>query len=148
MARTYRQPWIAGTFIQQPGYTASSLCGLNVSSNMTGRAFIQPSGSPVNSITGLDVASNATIRRLTGSAEWRGIATISSGTTIASVSAAAATSGAAIVTNPIQFTLDQSSASFCMITMARSVRAGAFEIVTAGSVAPPDNMPVAWHIVR
>ena len=122
MARRFDQPWIAGTFIQQAGRGVSSLAGLSV-------------------------ASVATVRRFAGSNEFRGIATINSGTTIASVSAAAAASGSVIWTNPIQFTLDASSANFCMVTMARSVRAGAFEITTAGSVAPAANMPVAWAII-
>lgn len=83
-----------------------------------------------------------------GSNPWTGIATISSGTTVASVAASIVRSGSIVLTNPIQFTLAQNSASFAMVTMARSVRAGAFEIVTAGSVAPPADMPVAYQIVR
>src|SRR5690554_2256364 len=83
-----------------------------------------------------------------GGANLAGIATIASSTTVASVAAAGVNSGDVIITNPIQFTLVQNSANFCMVTMAVSVRADAFEIVTAGSVAPAASMPVAWWVVQ
>lgn len=99
--------------------------------------------------TGTDVSTlgNIAVAGITGDSTVRGIATINSGTTIASVAAAGVASGNVILTAPIQFTLDASSANFCMVTVARSVRAGAFEIVTAGSVAPAANMPVGWFVI-
>lgn len=85
---------------------------------------------------------------MVGGANVAGISTITSGTTVVSVSAPGVNSGDVIGTFPIQFTLVQNSANFCMVTVARSVRADAFEIVTAGSVAPAADMNVGWMIIQ
>ena len=85
--------------------------------------------------------------QLIGSTAWRGIATVNSGTTVASVAATAAQSGAVIALSQYMFATAQNSGQSIVLNV-QSVRAGAFEIVCAGSIAPAANMNVAWSIVR
>lgn len=142
MARQYRERWIAGTFLQQTGTNApSSVTGLNASSQ-----------SNLRDLTLLNVASLANLQAnsLTGAAGYRGIATINSGTSVVSVTATAAVSGAVIQTTIYMYSTVQNSVGLGQtpILAVQSVRAGAFEIVTVGSNAPTANMPVAWFIIR
>lgn len=72
---------------------------------------------------------------------------MNSGTTVVSVAATAAQSGAVILTQIMQYVGDVSSqAGFS--TAVQSPRAGAFEIVAVGSRAPVDNAPIAWFVLR
>ena len=88
-----------------------------------------------------------TVSSLTGAAGYRGLVTMNSGTTIASVSATAAISGAVILTQILQYVGDvNSQAGFS--TAVQSVRTGAFEIVAVGSRAPLGDAPIAWFIIR
>lgn len=92
-----------------------------------------------------------TTKKLVSTTDWSGIATINSGTTVASVAAAQAVSGAVIFTQPIMYgnaTVADSFGAARLETTAISVGAGAFVIVTAGSQAPTANMPVGWMIVN
>ena len=125
--RKFQGPWVAGTFRQISGRGVSSLTGLNVSSAAT--------------FAGL------TINSLTGAAGWRGIATISSGTTIASVAATAAVSGAVILLTAYQGVNMVSSGQNISLGV-ESVSAGAFQIRACGSIAPTNSLPVVWLVVR
>lgn len=126
--RKFREEWIAGAFVQIPGGPVSSLTGLTVAS--------------------LATLANLTANSLTGAAGWRGIATINSGTNVASVAATAAVSGAVILATPIQGANMVSSGQEFVIGVS-SVRAGAFELVICGSFAGPSaNLPVAWAVIR
>ena len=107
-------------------------------SNRKGAGFTQ-----VNSFVGTNISSY-----VAGDSAWRGIATVASGTTVATVAAAAVRSGDAIYLTPYNFSLAPNSANFCLVLTAQSVTAGQFLIQTAGSVAPPQAMPVAWHVLR
>ena len=139
MARQFRERWIAGAYIQQTGTNApSSLTGLNTSSQQSARDV-----QVTNNASLAHIQANS----LTGGAGYRGIATVNSGTTVASVAATAAISGAVIQTTIIQYASGVSSQAM-VNTYVESVRAGAFEIRTVGSVAPVGNMPVAWFIIR
>ena len=103
------------------------------------RLIIGPAG--VGSMAALTVSS------LTGAAGYRGLVTMNSGTTIASVSATAAISGAVILTQILQYVGDvNSQAGFS--TAVQSVRTGAFEIVAVGSRAPLGDAPIAWFVIR
>ena len=114
--RIFRQEWIAG-------------------------AFVQPLTGPVDSFTATNVAS-----RIIGAGTWRGISTILSGTSIVSVAATAARSGATILTTIYQYASIQSSQAI-VVTGVRSVRAGAFEIVTLRSNPPVRDCPLARGII-
>ena len=97
-----------------------------------------------------------TVGNIFGTSRNAGIATISSGTTVASVAAAGVKSGSVIMTTPYMYgSVRTGIASGASVTTApaliqtqvMSVRAGAFEIVTVGSLAPNAAMPVAWTIM-
>lgn len=106
-------------------------------------AYQQRIGTSASSFTGVNVSSE-----LAGNANIRGIATINSGTTVASVSAIGVASGDVIVALPYQYpdatTTVASGAQFFIGLVATSVRADAFEIRAINSRAPISNMPVAW----
>lgn len=105
-------------------------------------AYNQRIGTVASSFTGLSVSSN-----FAGHAQIRGIATINSGTTVVSIAAVGVVSGNAILTAIIQYASVQTlpgTIGMIPVTCARSVRTGAFEIVTVGSYAPLGDMPVAW----
>jgi len=114
----FKSPWVAPSFIQVPGGGASSLAGLNVSSYVTGNS------------------------------NWRGLATVSSGTNIASVSAAAVRSGDVIQVTPYMYASGVTSGANLHNPIVASVRTGAFVIYMAGSVCPSADMPVAWSVIR
>ena len=140
--RQFREKWVAGAFLQQTGTNApSSYTGLNASSQ-----------SNLRDLTLLNVASLASLTpsSLTGAAGYRGIATMNSGTSVVSVTATAAISGAVIQTTIYMYSTVQNSVGLGQtpILAVQSVRAGAFEIVTVGSNAPTANMPVAWFVIR
>ena len=100
-------------------------------------------GGGVSSFGAVSVSSGVSFN-----ANVRGIVTMNSGTTVVSVSATGVVSGDVIIASPIQYSSVQNSQAVgAMITVAQSVRAGAFEIVTAGSQAPVANMPVGWFRV-
>lgn len=82
-----------------------------------------------------------------GTAALRGLATMNSGTTVVSVSAPAVRSGDVILTQMYMFATAQNSGQ-SIVTNVQSVRAGAFEIVSAGSLAPAANMNLAWFTLR
>jgi len=106
-------------------------------------AYQQRAGTVASSFTGLNVSSI-----FTGNAGIRGIATINSGTTVASVAATGVVSGDVIVALPYMYpdatTTVASAAQFFAGLVVTSVRAGAFEIRAIFSRAPISNMPVAW----
>lgn len=91
-----------------------------------------------------------TTKKFVSTTDWSGVATINSGTTVVSVAAAQAQSGAVIITNAYQYPNATTADSFHgrWITVPISVANGSFLIVTAGSLAPTANMPVAWMIVN
>ena len=107
----------------------------------------QPIGTGVNSLEGLNVSSGLTVQQLSGGSGFRGIAIINSGTTVATVSATHALSGAVILAQIYQYVNAQGSLSPSNVAVA-SVQAGQFLLQTVGSVAPTANMPVAWQIVN
>lgn len=129
--RKFHQIWHAGGFNQIIGRGPSSFTGINVSSAST--------------------FADLTVNSITGAAGWRGIATMNSGTTIASVAATAARSGAVIMTQIMQYTGDRTAPGTwgqIPLLAVQSVRAGAFEIVAVASYAPLANMPIAWMVIR
>ena len=94
--------------------------------------------------------AKVTVQQLFGHAETAGIATVGSGTIVASVAATGVKSGDVILTQPYMYAgnfLTQSASKF-LTTGVMSVRAGAFEIVMVGSAAPADSLPVAWAIIH
>ena len=109
-------------------------------------AFVQRSNTTPSSFSNISVASASTFGGpIAGNAQIRGIATINSGTTVVSVAATGVVSGAAILSGIIQYgDVRTFNASRFITTAVMSVRAGAFEIVTVGSVAPLSDMPVGW----
>ena len=109
-------------------------------------AFVQRIGTTPSSLTGLDVSSAVTLRHdINANARVRGIVTVLSGTTVASVTATGVASGDVLVTGIYMYADARTfNASRFITTAAMSVRADAFEIVTVGSVAPISDMPVAW----
>lgn len=131
--RSFRQEWIAGAFVQPADGGTNSLRAADFSGNVTMRAA--------------NTFSDATVNSITGAAGWRGIATMNSGTSVVSVAATAAQSGAVIIAQPLQYTSDTSSQAFKSVAV-QSVRAGAFEIVAVSSMAPVANMPIAWAVIR
>ena len=137
--RKYKQQFMAGAYVNPSDGGTNSLTALNVSSQFTASGNKAFTGA--TSIAGMQVNS------IEGGAGWRGIATMNSGTVVASVSATAARSGAVIHVTPIQYTSDLSSQAFKGIAV-QSVRAGAFEIVALSSLAPVGDMPVAWSVIR
>jgi hypothetical protein len=121
------------------GTAASSFTGLSASSISTLRDL---QANNVSSLNLLRVSSN-----FIGHAAIRGFATINSGTTVASVAATGVVSGDIILTAIIQYASVQTlpgTIGQIPVTCARSVRAGAFEIVTVASYAPLGDMPVGW----
>ena len=116
-------------------------------------AFVSQAGR-VNSFAAIYVGSQRTTQLqvdsvILGSAAWRGIATVNSGTNVVSVSAAAARSGAVIHVTPYMYANAVSSGQNLSTNfIVASVRAGAFEIFAAGSVCPTAACPVAWSIVQ
>lgn len=130
--------FIAGAFATKTSNT-SSFNNVNVGGTMA------VAGAQV--FTGAASFASLQVNSFDGGNGWRGIATINSGTTVSSVAASAARSGAVILTTIIQYaSMVASQAMF--VTGVESVRAGAFEIRCVGSVAPVANCPVAWMIVR
>ena len=110
--------------------------------NIAAGAFEQMAGTVPSSFTGIQVSSN-----FAGHAQIRGTAIINSGTTVVSIAAVGVVSGNAILTAIIQYASVQTlpgTIGMIPVTCARSVRAGAFEIVTVASYAPVGDMPVAW----
>lgn len=88
-------------------------------------------------------------QRLTATSGMAGVATINSGTSVASVAAANAVSGAIILTQAMGFSLATNSANpSAIFTVPASVANGAFIITTIGSVCPPAALNVAWAIIR
>lgn len=78
-----------------------------------------------------------------------GIATINSGTAQVTVTAAAADSGAVVLTQPIQMPNAQSSLNpLHGITVPISVANGSFVITTVGSHGVIQPTPVAWAVFR
>ena len=114
----FKSTWVAPSFLQSANGGASSLTGLNASSYMAG-----------------------------GTA-WRGLATVSSGTNIASVSAAAVRSGDIIHVSPYMYASGVNSGANLHNPIVGSVRTGGFTIFMAGSVCPSADMPVAWSVIR
>lgn len=109
-------------------------------------AYNQRIGTAASSFTGVNVAS-----AFAGNSAIRGIVTINSGTTVVSVSATGVVSGNVILTAIIQYASVQTlpgTIGMIPVTCARSVRAGAFEIVTVASYAPLGDMPVCWWRVQ
>ena len=104
--------------------------------------FLQRIGTSPASFTGINVASGPI-----GSTNWRGIATINSGVTVATVSAVHAVSGAIIHATIYQYVNYQNSINPSNVCV-QSVAAGQFLVMTVGSIAPTANMPVAWSIIR
>lgn len=131
--RKFLQGFYAGAFVQESGKGVSSLAGLNVASGVTFTGVV--------SLAGLAISS------LTGGAGWRGIATINSGTTVATVAATAAVSGAVIQATIYQYVNAQSSLSPSNVAV-QSVAAGQFLVQTVGSIAPTAPLYVAWSIIR
>jgi len=116
--RRFNQLWVAGGFVQRAGTAAPScLTGLQVSSSFVG---------------------NTTIR---------GIAAITSGTTVVSVAATGVVSGDVVLANLYMYNQTYNGSKFVTITV-QSVRAGAFEVATVGSVAPVGTANVAWFVVK
>ena len=157
-----REDIAAGPYQQRIGTPVSSFTGVNASSISTFRDVEQTNAASLarlnvaslstlrdlqaaahSSLTGLSVSSN-----FIGHAAIRGIATMNSGTTVVSVSATGVVSGDVILPGIYMYgdarTYNQSR--FIGVAV-ESVRAGAFEIVATGSVAPIANMPVAWFKV-
>ncbi len=85
---------------------------------------------------------------MSGSSGWRGVATVSSGTTVATVSAAAARSGAVIILTPYMYANAVNSGQHLFSPVVGSVSTGRFVIFGAGSIAPLADCPVAWQIIR
>lgn len=116
----YQTPWVAGAFIQEKDTGAT------------------------NSLNSTNVSSH-----LIGSSAWRGIATVLSGTSVASVAAAAARSGAVIILTPYMYAnATASGGALQAAPCVGSVSAGAFMILNAGGTITFNDMPVAWQIVR
>lgn len=93
--------------------------------------------------------AKATIKHMvSGGAGMSGIAIISSGTTVASVTATDVKSGDIVMTNIYMYGAATTVAGSRTVgaTAVMSVRAGAFEIVAVGSLAPSVDMPVAWTV--
>lgn len=118
-------------------------------------AFVQRSQTTPSSFSGISVESASIFngpmtigQNLTGNARVRGIITMNSGTTVASVAATGVVSGDVIQALPIQYgdarTVVASGAQFFIGVIACSVRAGAFELFAIGSRAPISDMPLGW----
>ena len=95
---------------------------------------------------------SATVKQLTAATDnyLSGIATVASGTTVASVTCNGVNSGDGIFTQPYMYAgnfLTATGSKF-LVTGVMSVRAGAFEIIMVGSSTPADTLPVAWFVVR
>lgn len=159
VAQTFKGPDATGTNTTCTGdMTVAPGRGTGTGVGGTFRIATAPagaSGSAQNALVdrliigsaGVGSMADLTVSSLTGAAGYRGIVTMNSGTTIASVAASAAQSGAVILTQILQYVGDVSSqAGFS--TAVQSVRAGAFEIVAVGSRAPVDNAPIAWFVLR
>ena len=159
IAQTIKGPDGSGTDISGADFTVAP--GRGTGTGIGGRFRIATapaggaSGSTQNALVdrfvidsaGLGSMTALQISSLTGAAGYRGIATMNSGTTVVSVAATAAISGAVVLTQILQYVGDVSSqAGFS--TGVQSVRAGAFEIVAIGSRAPIDNAPIAWFVLR
>jgi hypothetical protein len=92
-----------------------------------------------------------TTRKMVSTLDWSGISTISSGTTVVSIAAAQAVSGAVILTSPYMYSnayVGSAGNIERMVTIPISVGGGAFLIITAGSLAVTAPMPVAWSIIN
>ena len=133
-----RENVAAGAFEQMVGTSASSFTGINATSQTSLRDLQASNAASLASLTPSSI---------TGAAGYRGISTINSGTTVVSVAATAAQSGAVVLTTILQYASGVSSQAI-VNTYVESVRAGAFEIRTVGSVAPVGNMPVGWFVLR
>lgn len=134
-----REDIAAGAYQQRAGTVASSFTGVNASSQTTLRdEIVTQTASLARTVVASDFRGNSTIR---------GTAIVSSGTTVVSISATGVVSGDAILTAILQYASVQTlpgTIGQIPVTCARSVRAGAFEIVTVASYAPVGDMPVAW----
>ena len=105
-------------------------------------AFVQRRGTAVSCITGLQVSSS-----FVGHGQIRGLATMATSTTVISVTATGVVSGDVIVVSPYMYNQTYNGSKFPVVSV-QSVRAGAFEIVSIGSVAPVGAMPVAWFVIK
>lgn len=126
--RKFKQEWVAGKFIATSNSEVSSLGALNTAGAFT--------------------AAGMTVNSMTGAAGWRGIATVTSGTAVASVAATAARSGAVIQLTKYMGADQTNSGSNLRNYAVESVRAGAFEIRACGSVCPTADQPIVWTIIR
>ena len=112
--------------------------------------FLQVGHAPAGELVSTSTASLAQVNVssfFAGAAALRGLATMNSGTTVVSVSAPAVRSGDVILTQMYMFATAQNSGQN-IVTNVESVRAGAFEIRAAGSIAPAANMNLAWFTMR
>ena len=92
-----------------------------------------------------------TTRKMVSTTDWAGISTIASGTTVVSVAAAQAVSGAIVHLTPYMYSnayVGSAGNVPQVVTLPISIGGGAFLIVTAGSFATTAPMPVAWSIVN
>lgn len=82
-----------------------------------------------------------------GNDSMRGIARITGGTSVVSVSASAVRSGDVILATPYMY-VDVQNSGQGIVPNIESVRAGAFEIRTGENIAPTSDMDVAWFVMR
>lgn len=87
-----------------------------------------------------------TTRKLVATTDWAGVSTMGSGTTVISITAAQAVSGAIVGIFPLGLTTAQNTGGFDLV--ATSVALGSFLIVSQGSYAPPAPMQVGWMIIN
>ncbi len=158
VAQTFKGPDAIGTDIAGADLTTAPGRGTGAGLGGTFRIATAPagvSGTDQNALVdrfiiggaGAGSMADLTVSSLTGAAGYRGISIMNSGTTVVSVAATAARSGAVVLTQILQYVGDvNSQAGFS--TGVQSVRAGAFEIVAIGSRAPLANAPVAWFVLR
>jgi len=151
MFKLGREGVAAGAYNQRANTVASSFTGLSVSSDATIAGL---TGQSLTALRDLRVSASTSLNLLQvssnfiGHAAIRGLANITSGTTVVSISATGVVSGDVIIATPYMYadaqtTVTSGSQFFVGITVA-SVRTGAFEIFAIGSRAPIANCPVAW----
>ena len=144
--RKYKQKFLAGAFINPVDAGTNSLGAIDVSSNATFRGTNNYTGN--QTFAGLNSLAALQVNSIEGGSGWRGIATVASGTVVASVSATAARSGAVILLTKYMGADQAGSGSNLRNFMVESVRAGAFEIRACDSVFPTAAQPIAWAIIR
>ena len=88
-----------------------------------------------------------TVGAMRGTAETAGISVMSSGTSVISVAAAQAQSGAIIQASPSNYGSVVASQEFKGVAVD-NVAAGTFEIRAIGSMCPVEDLPVAWNIIK